>query len=237
MALRKAAQDDRRARRSTLFVALLMAIAAVALVFSPGDAFAGLPRTQAARDQSLVPRHYSRRSTKGDTRQKYLQRRNGDEYTNIPDWVKEYPKMPGSGGHKSWRDYKRQPHKHQARIKSNMWGQGRSIPGAGKGTYEYRRDKMRSLTTDLIKNGRIKTTATRALSLPPFVDRMIQLTKIGTDAAKQEAQEWMFDEKLVENMFESAPERYQNREKDFTRIIPTMPRKGDGANMAYIELV
>jgi len=125
----------------------------------------------------------------------------------------------------------------KARLGMPKGGEQRVIPTLSGGSYDCRKNMMRNLTTELIRHGRIKTTLARAMALRSFVDRMIVLAKRGDDLAIREANEWMFDENLVTNLFKLAPERYADRFKDFTQVTPTMNRKGDWAFMAYIELI
>ncbi|CAE8677025.1 unnamed protein product [Polarella glacialis] len=116
-------------------------------------------------------------------------------------------------------------------------GEQRVIPKLSGGSYDNRKRMMQNLTTELVRHGRIKTTRARAEALCFFVDRMILLAKRGDDLARREADEWMFDEKLVENLFKLAPERYPDQTKDFCKVTRTMNRKGDYSEMAYIELL
>jgi len=125
----------------------------------------------------------------------------------------------------------------KARMGMPKGGEKRVIPKISGGSWEARKNMMRSLTTELVRNGRIRTTYARATALQSFVDRMIVLAKRGDDLSRREASEWMFDEKLVDNLFKLAPERYPGQLKDFTQVTRTMNRKGDWAYMAYIELI
>jgi len=123
------------------------------------------------------------------------------------------------------------------RLGTPVGGQRRVIPKLSGGSYERRKAIMRGLTESLIRHGRIKTTLGRANALGSFVDRMIVLAKRGDDLARREAGEWMYDEKLVDNLFKQAPERYYDQTKGFTQVTRTMNRSGDWAEMAYIELI
>lgn len=102
---------------------------------------------------------------------------------------------------------------------------------------DQRKALLRALTTELIRHGRIKTTFVRAKAVRKHVDHMITLAKTGTLHTRRQAIAWVYDKDLVKTLFEEVPGRYSTREGGYTRIIPTMPRKGDCAKMCYIELV
>lgn len=102
---------------------------------------------------------------------------------------------------------------------------------------DQRRALLRSLTTELIRHGRITTTLVRAKVLRSEVDKMITLAKDGSLAARRRALGYIYDKNLVHALFEQAPTRYANRQGGYTRILHTVPRRGDNAEMAIIELV
>jgi large subunit ribosomal protein L17 len=66
---------------------------------------------------------------------------------------------------------------------------------------------------------------------------MIGLAKDGSLAARRKALGYMYDKNLVHALFEQAPERYADRNGGYCRVVRTMPRQGDNAKMAVIELV
>jgi len=113
---------------------------------------------------------------------------------------------------------------------------GRRVPRLGRPA-DQRRALLRSLTTELIRHGRIKTTTVKAKAMRKHVDHMITLAKGGTLHHRRQALSFMFDGDLVRTLFQQVPERYGAREGGYTRIIRTMPRKGDAADMCYIELL
>lgn len=112
----------------------------------------------------------------------------------------------------------------------------RRVPKLGKPA-DQRKALLRALTTQLIRNGQIKTTKARAKAVRSEVERMITLAKDGTLAARRRALGYMYDKQLVHALFEEAPGRYGDRKGGYTRILRTVSRRGDNAEMAIIELV
>ncbi len=102
---------------------------------------------------------------------------------------------------------------------------------------DQRRALLRSLTTELIRHGKITTTLVRAKVVRAEVDKMITLAKNGSLSARRQAMGYIFDKQLVHALFEQAPQRYGARQGGYTRIMRTVPRRGDNASMAIIELV
>jgi large subunit ribosomal protein L17 len=102
---------------------------------------------------------------------------------------------------------------------------------------DQRRALLRALTTELIRHGRITTTLIRAKVLRSEAEKMITLAKDGSLASRRKALGYIYDKDLVHALFEQAPERYSNRAGGYTRILRTVPRRGDHAKMAIIELV
>jgi large subunit ribosomal protein L17 len=103
---------------------------------------------------------------------------------------------------------------------------------------DQRKALLRAITTELIRHGRIRTTITKAKAVRKPVDHMITLAKRGTLHARRQALSYIYDKNLVHALFQEARERYQNRSGGYCRIIPELrPRRGDGAQMATIELV
>lgn len=110
------------------------------------------------------------------------------------------------------------------------------VPQLGRPT-DQRKALLRALTTELIRHGQITTTKARAKAVRSEVERMITLAKDGSLAARRRAMGYIYDKQLVHSLFEAAQERYGNRNGGYTRLVRTVARRGDNAEMAIIELV
>ncbi len=110
------------------------------------------------------------------------------------------------------------------------------VPKLGKPA-DQRKALLRSLTTELIRHGRITTTLVKAKAMRPEVEKMITLAKSGTLSARRQALGYIYDKDLVHALFEAAPERYGSRQGGYTRVVRTVPRRGDNAEMAIIEMM
>jgi len=102
---------------------------------------------------------------------------------------------------------------------------------------DQRRALLRSLATEVIRHGQIKTTKVRAKAVRAEVDKMISLAKNGSLSARRQALGYLLDKQLVHALFAEAPERYAQRNGGYTRAIRTKRRRGDNAEMAIVELV
>jgi large subunit ribosomal protein L17 len=126
---------------------------------------------------------------------------------------------------------------------------------------DQRKALLRSLTTQLLLRGEIKTTRARADVIRATADKMIGLAKDGSLHARRQVLSYLFDlsvkdgqpvkpevqpkdtpddervRKLVDLLFEQAPVRYGDRQGGYTRIIRTVSRRGDNAPMAVVQLV
>lgn len=112
---------------------------------------------------------------------------------------------------------------------------GCKVPMLGKPA-DQRKALLRALTTELIRNGRIQTTKVRAQAVRSEAEKMITLAKDGSLAARRQAMGYIYDKQLVHALFENAPDRYGDRKGGYTRILRTVRRRGDNAEMAIIEL-
>ncbi|WP_299492350.1 50S ribosomal protein L17 [Acaryochloris sp. IP29b_bin.137] len=101
---------------------------------------------------------------------------------------------------------------------------------------DQRKALLRSLSTQLIRHGRVTTTKARAKAVRSQVEKMITLAKDGSLASRRQALGYIYDKQLVHALFDQVSERYGDRNGGYTRIIRTIRRRGDNAEMAIIEL-
>ena len=104
-------------------------------------------------------------------------------------------------------------------------------------TSAQRKALLRQQVTDLLANGKMETTFYRAKEVQPVVEKMITLGKKGDLAAYRRALSFITKEDVVKKTFDELAPKYKDRNGGYVRITRTGPRRGDGAEMAVIELV
>ena len=95
---------------------------------------------------------------------------------------------------------------------------------------------MNNMAASVLKYQRIETIHARAKEVRRLVERLITLSKEDTVFARRKAYSILKDRDLVMKLFKETAPLFKNRTSGFTRIIPTGFRRGDGANMAILEL-
>ena len=113
------------------------------------------------------------------------------------------------------------------------------MPGTRKlgKTTDQRMAMLRQQVSDLLDNGRMETTITRAKEIKPLTEKMITLGKKGDLAAYRQALSFITKEDVVHKLFKEIAPEYAERNGGYTRIVRTGVRRGDSAETAVIELV
>jgi large subunit ribosomal protein L17 len=106
-----------------------------------------------------------------------------------------------------------------------------------KRTGEQKLALMRGLAQALIERGAIETTEARAKELRPFVEKLITKAKSGTLHDRRLAGRHVQKREINDKLFTEIGPKFASRAGGYTRILKTGHRKGDGAEMARIELV
>lgn len=102
---------------------------------------------------------------------------------------------------------------------------------------DQRKAMLRNLVTSFLKHGKIETTETRAKETRSLAEKMITLAKRGDLHARRQVLAFVTEEEVVKNLFDNIAPKYAERNGGYTRIIKKGPRRGDAAEMAFIELV
>ena len=104
-------------------------------------------------------------------------------------------------------------------------------------TSAHRKALFKNLAASLIKYEQISTTLPKAKDLRPLVEKMITLGKKGSLHARRQLISRLPKNADVEKIMTELSVRYKDRKGGYTRIVRTVSRKGDNAQMAIIELV
>ncbi|MGC4933617.1 50S ribosomal protein L17 [Gordonia sp. DT30] len=105
------------------------------------------------------------------------------------------------------------------------------------GSASHQKAILANLATSLFEHRRITTTEAKAKRLRPYAEKLITHAKTGKLANRREVLKVIRDKDIVHVLFEEIGPSFADRDGGYTRIIKTLPRKGDNAPMAVIELV
>ncbi|MDZ4760680.1 MAG: 50S ribosomal protein L17 [Alphaproteobacteria bacterium] len=104
-------------------------------------------------------------------------------------------------------------------------------------THEHRKAMFANMAGALIRHEQITTTLPKAKELRSVVEKLITLAKKGDLAARRQAAAALKEDDLVQKLFSTLGERYQDRPGGYTRVLKAGFRHGDNAPLAVIELV
>jgi large subunit ribosomal protein L17 len=96
---------------------------------------------------------------------------------------------------------------------------------------------LRNLVTSVIERERVVTTVPKAKAVRPLVEKMIGLAKADTLHTRRQAAAVLRTPDSVQKLFDTLGTRFGQRNGGYTRITRLGPRKGDGAELALLELV
>ena len=94
-----------------------------------------------------------------------------------------------------------------------------------------------NLIASLIEFEKIETTLTKAKVTKPYVDKVITKAKKGSLHDRRQVLKFIQNKAVVAKLFDELGPKYQDRDGGYTRITRTSYRKGDGAELAVLELV
>ena len=101
----------------------------------------------------------------------------------------------------------------------------------------HRHALMRNLSVSLLRHETIRTTLPKAKELRRVVEPLITLAKSDGEANRRVAFSRLRDADVVEKLFADLGPRFKARPGGYTRILRMLPRPGDSAPMALMQLV
>src|SRR5262245_59227375 len=101
----------------------------------------------------------------------------------------------------------------------------------------HRRAMLRNMVTDLLDHGRLMTTLPKAKEVRPLAEKMITLGKRDSLHARRLVQSYVMKETIAKKVFDTIAPKFADRNGGYSRIIKLGNRKGDGADLAIIELL
>jgi len=101
----------------------------------------------------------------------------------------------------------------------------------------HRHALMRNMSVSLLRHETIRTTLPKAKELRRVVEPFITLAKTDSDANRRIAFARLRDAAIVEKLFADLGPRFKARPGGYTRILRMLPRAGDSAPMALMQLV
>lgn len=101
----------------------------------------------------------------------------------------------------------------------------------------HRAALLMNLSNSLIQHKRIFTTVAKAKALKKHIEPLITKSKENTTHNRRVIFSYLSNKEAVTELFSTIAVKVASRPGGYTRVIRTGFRKGDGAEMAMIELV
>ena len=101
----------------------------------------------------------------------------------------------------------------------------------------HRHAMLRNMSVSLLREETIRTTLPKAKELRRLVEPLITLGKIDSEANRRLAFSRLRDKAVVIKLFGDLGPRFAKRPGGYTRILRMLPRPGDAAPMALMQLV
>jgi len=104
-------------------------------------------------------------------------------------------------------------------------------------TADHRRAMLANMAISLIMHKRITTTLAKAKALKKYVEPLITRSKDDSTNSRRVVFSYLQNKEALKELFGPIAQKVGDRPGGYTRIIKLGFRQGDGADMAFIELV
>lgn len=101
----------------------------------------------------------------------------------------------------------------------------------------HRKAMLANMASSLILHKQIETTVAKAKALREYVEPLITKAKNDTTHSRRVVFSYLKQKEAVSELFRTVAPKVGERPGGYTRIVKSGFRKGDGADMAIIELV
>ncbi len=105
------------------------------------------------------------------------------------------------------------------------------------GSASHQKAILSNLAQELFWDERVTTTVAKAKMLRPYAEKMITKARRGSLHDRRLILRDIGDTQVVTRLFDEVAPRYAERPGGYTRLLRLGPRRGDGAEMAIVELV
>jgi large subunit ribosomal protein L17 len=104
-------------------------------------------------------------------------------------------------------------------------------------TSSHRKALFKNMSIALIKSGKIETTLPKAKELRSYFEKLITKARVGDFNSHRAIFASLQNKECTKKLIEEIAPQYKDRNGGYTRITRTRTRRGDAADMAFIELV
>lgn len=101
----------------------------------------------------------------------------------------------------------------------------------------HRLAMTRNMVSALFEHGRVQTTVAKAKGVRPVAEKLITLGKRGDLHARRQAARYVQNPQVLRGLFDHWAGLCADRAGGYTRVIKGGFRHGDGAEIAYLELI
>lgn len=106
-----------------------------------------------------------------------------------------------------------------------------------KRTTSHKKALLVNLATALFRHKKIKTTVAKAKEARIFVERLITKARKGDIPARRYVARFIKDRDVLKELFNEIVLKVGERPGGYTRVVKLGSRRGDGADLAILELV
>lgn len=102
---------------------------------------------------------------------------------------------------------------------------------------DQRRALIKGLANSLVLYEKLETTAAKAKTVAPYVERLVKLAKRGTVADRRLLRSRLTSDNAVKKLVEELALAWRERQGGYTRVIKSGNRGGDNAPLAVVSLI